>query len=234
MTGWRVGYVAAPAGDPRGDGQGPPVRDHVGPDDGPGRGAGRDRRGRGRRRADASPSTTAAAGCIVDGLNALGSRDVRAARRVLRLPADRLDRSRRRDVHGAAPDRGARGGRARAARSGRRAPATSGCATRPPTSGSRRRSAGSAGSSSGSATAHSRPGLMERRIAGLARIDDVEDEPGQGEARWLDLGRAVPGPIPRRERAPSARARSSRRSRVVRRPAKCHRTCRGTVGDAAR
>ena len=30
MTGWRVGYVCAPAGDPRGDRQGPPVRDHVG------------------------------------------------------------------------------------------------------------------------------------------------------------------------------------------------------------
>ena len=42
-----------PGRDPRGDGQGPPVRDHVGADDGPGRRARRARRGRGRRRADA-------------------------------------------------------------------------------------------------------------------------------------------------------------------------------------
>ena len=92
MTGWRVGYVAAPAGDPRGDGQGPPVRDHVGADDRPGRGAGRRRRGRGRRRADARrvrPPPPAA------GRRAqrAGARDVRAARRVLRVPADQLDRA---------------------------------------------------------------------------------------------------------------------------------------------
>ena len=62
MTGWRVGYVAAPAGDPRGDREGPPVRDHVGPDDGAGRRARGDHRGRAGRRADASPSTTAVAG----------------------------------------------------------------------------------------------------------------------------------------------------------------------------
>ena len=62
MTGWRVGYVAAPGDHPRGHRQGPPVRDHVRADDGPGRRARGDRRGRGRRRADASPSTTAAAG----------------------------------------------------------------------------------------------------------------------------------------------------------------------------
>ena len=48
-------------GDPRGDGQGPPVLDHVGPDDGPGRGAGRHRRGRGRRRRGCWPNTTVAA-----------------------------------------------------------------------------------------------------------------------------------------------------------------------------
>ena len=48
--------------DPRGHRQGPPVRDHVGPDHRPGRGPGRDRRWRARRRADAAPSTTAAAG----------------------------------------------------------------------------------------------------------------------------------------------------------------------------
>ena len=62
MTGWRVGYVAAPAGILEGMRQGPPVRDHVGADDGPGRRARGDRRGRGRRRADAEPSTTGAAG----------------------------------------------------------------------------------------------------------------------------------------------------------------------------
>ena len=64
MTGWRVGYLAAPAGDPRGHRQGPPVRDHVGADDGPGRGArGDPSSGEAGRRADASPSTTGAGGC---------------------------------------------------------------------------------------------------------------------------------------------------------------------------
>ncbi len=48
--------------DPRGDRQGPPVRDHVGADDGPGRRARGDPPRRGGRGADASPSTTAGAG----------------------------------------------------------------------------------------------------------------------------------------------------------------------------
>ena len=43
---------------------------------------------------DASPSTTAAGGCSSTGSTRIGLRDVRAARRVLRLPADQLDRTR--------------------------------------------------------------------------------------------------------------------------------------------
>ena len=94
MTGWRVGYVAAPAGDPRGHGQGPPVRDHVG----------RRRRPRTRRssrsvegeadvermRRRVRPPPPAARRRA----QRARSRDVRAARRVLRLPADHLDRPR--------------------------------------------------------------------------------------------------------------------------------------------
>ena len=53
MTGWRVGFLCAPAGDARGHRQGPPVRDHVGRDDGPGRGARGAAERRARRRADA-------------------------------------------------------------------------------------------------------------------------------------------------------------------------------------
>ena len=48
-------------GDPRGDREGPPVRDHVGADDGPGRGARGARRRRGGRRADARGVRPAAA-----------------------------------------------------------------------------------------------------------------------------------------------------------------------------
>ncbi len=78
------------------------------------------------------------------------SRDVRAARRVLRLPADHLDRpdGRGRSPSGLLPRSAWRS--SRGVPSGRRAPATSGCATRPRTSGSRRPSAGSAGSWSAS------------------------------------------------------------------------------------
>ena len=72
MTGWRVGYVAAPAGDPRGHRQGPPVRDHVGPDDRPGRGARGGPRGRGRRRAGCCAEYDRRRRLLVDGLNALG------------------------------------------------------------------------------------------------------------------------------------------------------------------
>ena len=63
MTGWRVGYMCAPAGDPRGHRQGPPVRDHVGADGRPGRRAGGARRAASPRSRRWSPSTTAAAGC---------------------------------------------------------------------------------------------------------------------------------------------------------------------------
>ena len=67
MTGWRVGYVAAPGGHPRGHRQGPPVRDHVGTDDRPGRRARRDRRRASRTSSGCSPSTTGAAGCSSTG-----------------------------------------------------------------------------------------------------------------------------------------------------------------------
>ena len=67
MTGWRVGYVCAPAADPRGHPQGPPVRDHVGPDDGPGRGPRGPRRPASRRSRGWSASTTAAGGCSSTG-----------------------------------------------------------------------------------------------------------------------------------------------------------------------
>ena len=63
MTGWRVGWVCAPARDPRGHRQGPPVRDHVRADGRPGRGAGRAPGRRRRRRDRWSRSTTAAGAC---------------------------------------------------------------------------------------------------------------------------------------------------------------------------
>ena len=52
MTGWRVGWLCAPGRDPRGDRQGPPVRDHVGVDRRPGRRAGRAPGRRAGRRVD--------------------------------------------------------------------------------------------------------------------------------------------------------------------------------------
>ena len=88
MTGWRVGCAVRAGRDPRGDRQGPPVRDHVGADGRPGRGA------RGARAAASPRSQRMVAEydrrrrLLVDGLNRLGLDDVRAARRVLRLPAD--------------------------------------------------------------------------------------------------------------------------------------------------
>ena len=97
--------------DPRGDRQGPPVRDHVGPDDRPGCGArgapprraGRPADGRRVRPAPAAPRRRA---------QRARPAHVRAARRVLRLPGDQLgDRPDSDDVHRAAPDRGAGRGR---------------------------------------------------------------------------------------------------------------------------
>ena len=140
MTGWRVGYVAAPAAILEGM-----VKVH-------------------QYGIMSAPTTAqdAALAAIVEGeadvermlaeydrrrrlhrrrAQRPRARDVRAARRVLRLPADRLDRARRRDVRRAAADRGARRGRARGAPSGRPAPGTCGCATRPRTSAWRRPSA---------------------------------------------------------------------------------------------
>ena len=75
--------------------------------------------------------------------------DVRAARRVLRVPADRPSTGLSSEAFAERLlDRGARRGRPGSARSGRRARATSGRATRPRTRSSRRRSCGSGGSSS--------------------------------------------------------------------------------------
>ena len=96
--------------DPRGDRQGPPVRDHVGADDGAGRRPGRRDRGRAGRRADARrvrpppPAHRRRA-------QRAGPRDLRAARGVLRVPADHLDRSDRRGLHGGPAHAGARRGR---------------------------------------------------------------------------------------------------------------------------
>ena len=110
MTGWRVGYVAGPAAILEGM-----VKVH-------------------QYSIMSAPTTAqdAALAAIVEGeadvdadagrvrpspppdrrrAQCARARDVRAARRVLRLPADRLDRARRRDVRRAAADRGARGGR---------------------------------------------------------------------------------------------------------------------------
>ena len=78
-------------GDPRGDRQGPPVRDHVGPDDRPGRGA-RGARSTARRTSSGwSPSTTAAGGSSSTGsTRSACGRSSRAAR------STRSRRSRRR------------------------------------------------------------------------------------------------------------------------------------------
>ena len=101
-------------------------------------------------------------------------RDVRAARRVLRLPADQLDRADRRRVHRAPARGGAGRGRARATHSGRRAPVTSACATRRPTSASRRRSSGSGGSWSASGRPPDGQPAVRRRPA-LQRFLDRPD-----------------------------------------------------------
>ena len=72
MTGWRIGYVAAPAGDPRGTRQGPPVRDHVGPDDGAGRGPRGDPRRARPTSSGCVSSTTGAGGCSSTGSTRMG------------------------------------------------------------------------------------------------------------------------------------------------------------------
>ena len=128
------------------------------------------------------------------------ARDVRAARRVLCLPADRVDRARRRDVRRAAADRGARRGRPgeclRAV--GRRA--TCGCATRPRTSGWRRPSCGSAGSWSGSGSEPSRPGArarLSRRVApGLPRSPRSPAAAGTGRPEVAVAVVRLRGPEP--------------------------------------
>ena len=85
---------------------------------------------------------------VVDGLNAAGSADVRAARRVLRVPEDHARPACRSETFAERLLSEEHVAVVPGAPSGRRARATSGCATRPRTRSSRRRSAGSAGSSS--------------------------------------------------------------------------------------
>jgi len=143
MTGWRVGYVCAPAGILEASSRSTSTGS-CRPRLSPGRGARRDhdrRRGRG---GDAARNTTAGAGSSSTGSTRWDSpRSSRGApsmrSRELRRPAGRRDvrRAAHHEEHVAA---------VRGARSGRPAPATSGCATRPATRRSRRRCRGSAGS----------------------------------------------------------------------------------------
>ena len=146
MTGWRVGWLCAPAGILEGI-----VKVHQyaimsAPDDGPGcRARGADQR-RGRCRADAGGLRPAPPAHRRRPQRARPA-DVRAAWRVLRLSPDHLDRPR-------APRRSPSGSSTRSTsrscpvgRSARRGRATSGPATRRRRSRSARRSSGSAGSS---------------------------------------------------------------------------------------
>ena len=112
MTGWRVGWVAAPAGILEGMREGAPVRDHVGPHDRPGRGAHGDRRRRARGRADARRVRPAAAPHRRRAERDR-ARHLRAAWRVLCLSPHLIDRPRRRGVHRAAAHGGTRRGGAR-------------------------------------------------------------------------------------------------------------------------
>ena len=112
MTGWRVGYACAPEGPHRGPAQGPPIPDHVGAHDRPGRGA-RGAHGRG-------------AGCPADGQRVRPATpdvrgwpephrpaDGRATRCLLRLPAHLRHRPHERPVQRAAAVRAPGRGRSR-------------------------------------------------------------------------------------------------------------------------
>ena len=103
------------------------------------------------RSSGCSPSTTAAAGCSSTASTPWASRRSSRAARSTPSRGSRSTGLTDDDVHRAAADRGAGRGRPGRAPSGRPAPGTSGCATRPRTSSSRRRCAGSAGSWSESA-----------------------------------------------------------------------------------
>ena len=159
MTGWRVGYAVRARGDPRGDRQGPPVRDHVGPDDGPGR------RARGARQ---RPSRTSSGWSreydrrrriFVDGLNAIGLRTFEPRGAFYAFPRITLDRASTRETFAERLlERGARRGRARArVRAVGRGP-RAGVLRDQRTRSSRRRSSGSAGSSSAHARLTRRAG----------------------------------------------------------------------------
>ena len=117
-------------GDPRGHPQGPPVRDHVGADGGPGRRARGPQDRRAGRRADGRPvrpPPPPARRRVQRDRPA----DVRAERRLLRLPADHLHRPHERPVRRAAAARGVRGGRPGHGLRPRPARATSAAATPP-------------------------------------------------------------------------------------------------------
>ena len=131
MTGWRVGYVCAPAGILEGM-----VKVHQygimsAPTVAQDAALAALQAGEPAVAARWSPSTTAAGGCSSTASTRIGLRDVRAPRRLLRLPGITLDRPDLRRVHRAPAARGEGRGRARVTRSGRRAPGTCGCATRP-------------------------------------------------------------------------------------------------------
>ena len=186
-------------GDPRGDRQGPPVRDHVGPDDGPGRGARGARRRRGRRRADASPSTTGggASSSTASTRSACG-RSSRAARST---PSREVTTATGLVVGGV------RRGAARARSASRSIPgsafgpsaarATSGPATRRRTSSSRRPSAGSGGSWTATG-----PALAEARVI----------EPPTGAASPAPPPAMAPGSVASSAAVPSAARGRPRRS----------------------
>ena len=72
MTGWRVGWAAAPPGPPGRHRQGPPVPDHVGADDRPGRGPGGPRERRDRTSLRMVAEYDRRRRMFVDGLNRIG------------------------------------------------------------------------------------------------------------------------------------------------------------------
>ena len=126
-----------------------------------------------------------------------GSPDLRAARRVLRVPADHLHRPGRRGIRRAPPRARSTSRPCRAAPSGRPVPATSGCATRRPTSDSRRRWSGSAAS----------------RLArgGRSGVGGATRAPDRGATRAPDPAGGAAGPgAPRGPNATGAASRPMR------------------------
>ena len=198
MTGWRIGYVAAPAELMAGIAKVHQYGIMCAPTARPVR---RDR-GAAQRRAASSrrctPSTTAAAASSTDRFNEIGLADFEPKGAFYCFPhvtdATGLDDD---GVRRAAAGRGARRGRARDARSGRRAPATSGSATPPPTRRSSRRWTGSSASWDAigrDATDSAAPSAFSRHRERLRGDDGPGARPG-GRG-----GRASGRPAPRRDR----------------------------------